>query len=205
MMRFGKLLSGIAALAVSSLVHGSAVASSFVGEIPVGYSDSHFQIGQGTSYLVININAIGARDSSICAFCNSAYTSNFTVNLFDRAGALLKSVNASNYLYYNMYSSSHGIGAGPVSFLVPGGATTLEIVNHLSVAGLLGGDGSPLGYGKLFISSDGPIAAATPIPASLPLLATGLAALGLLGWYRTRRAPLDAAVSCGGNQPSQAV
>ena len=204
-MRFSKLLTGIAALAVASLTYGSAGASSYLGEIPVGYSDSHFQIGQGTSSLVININAIGTRDSSICAFCNSAYTGNFTVNLFDQAGTLLKSVNASNYLYYNMYSSSHGIGAGPVSFLVPPGATTLEIVSQLSVAGLLGSDGSPLGFGKLFISSDGSIAAATPIPSSLPLLATGLAALGLFGCYRKRRALLGA-TACGGvSEPSQAL
>jgi len=29
--------------------------------------------------------------------------------------------------------------------------------------------------------------AATPIPSTLPLLATGLAALGLLGWHSRRR------------------
>jgi len=126
--RLGKLLTKIAAFTVASLAYGPAMASTFLGEIPVGYSDNLFQIGQGTSSLVININAIGTRDPAICAFCNSAYTDNFTVNLFDQTGTLLKSANATNYLYYNMYSSSHGIGAGPVGFVVPAGATTLEIV-----------------------------------------------------------------------------
>lgn len=193
-MRLGKFLTMVAALAVASLSYGSAMASSFVGEIPVGYSQNLFDIGPGTSSLVININAIGTRDPGICAFCNSAYTDNFTVNLFNQAGTLLQSVNATNYLYYNMYTSSHGIGAGPVSFSVPAGATTLEIISQLAIAGLLGADGNPLTFGKLFIASDGSIAAATPIPSSLPLLATGLAALGLL-LYRKRKSSSFASVT----------
>jgi hypothetical protein len=186
-MGLGKYLTKIVVFAVASLAYGSAMASTFLGEIPVGYSDNLFQIGQGTSSLVININAIGTRDPAICAFCNSAYTDNFTVNLFDQTGTLLKSMNATNYLYYNMYSSSHGIGAGPVGVMVPAGSTTLEIVSQLSIAGLLGSDGNPLSFGNLFISSDGSIMAATPIPSSLPLLATGLAALGMLGWRKRRK------------------
>jgi len=188
MARPGKLLIRIAAFTVASLAYGSAMASTITAEIPVGYSDNLFQIGEGTSSLVININAIGTRDSAICASCNSTYTDNFTVKLFDQNGTLLKSVNAANYLYYSMYSSSRGIGAGPVSVAVPTGATTLEIVSQLSVAGLLGPDGHALGFGNLFIGSDGSIAAATPIPSSLPLLATGLTALGLVAWRRKRKA-----------------
>ena len=137
-MGLGKYLTKIVVFAVASLAYGSAMASTFLGEIPVGYSDNLFQIGQGTSSLVININAIGTRDPAICAFCNSAYTDNFTVNLFDQTGTLLKSMNATNYLYYNMYSNSHGIGAGPVG--VNGSATPLEIASQLFVAGLLGSD-----------------------------------------------------------------
>ena len=195
MARFGKLMTRIATLTVASLAYGSAMASTFLGEIPVGYSDNLFQIGQGTSSLVININAIGTRDPTICAFCNSAYTDNFTVNLFDQTGTLLKSMNATNYLYYNMYSNSHGIGAGPVGVMVPAGSTTLEIVSQLSIAGLLGSDGNPLSFGNLFISSDGSIAAATPIPSSLPLLATGLAALGMLAWRKRRQGAAALAVA----------
>ena len=201
----GKLLTKIVAFTVASLAYGPAMASTFLGEIPVGYSDNLFQIGQGTSSLVININAIGTRDPAICAFCNSAYTDNFAVNLFDQTGTLLKSANATNYLYYNMYSSSHGIGAGPVGFVVPAGATTLEIVSQLSIAGLLGSDGQPLGFGNLFIASDGSIAAATPIPSSLPLLATGLAALGLFAWRRKRKALSPSATRGSASDVFQAI
>ena len=194
MVRPGKLLTKIAAFTVASLAYGSAMASTFLGEIPVGYSDNLFQIGQGTSSLVININAIGTRDPSFCAFCNSAYTDNFTVNLFDQTGTLLKSTNATNFLYYNMFTSSHGIGAGPISFAVPVGATTLEIISQLSIVGLLGSDGQPLGFGNLFIGSDGSIMAATPIPSTLPLLATGLAALGMICWRKRRQASTGVAL-----------
>jgi hypothetical protein len=186
MARRGKLATKIAAFAIVSLASGSATASTFSGELPVGYSDNLFQISAGTSSAVININAIGTRDPAICASCNSIYTDNFTVNLFDQTGTLLKSANETNFLFFNMFTSSHGIGAGPIGVTVPAGATTLEIVSQLSIAGLLGPDGHPLSVGNLFISTDGSIAAATPILPALPLLATGLATLGLLGWYRKR-------------------
>lgn len=205
MARPGKLLIRIAACAVGSLAYGAAMASSFTGEIAVGYSDNLFQIGPNTSILTININAIGTRDPAMCGFCNSAYTDNFTVKLFDQAGALLKSVNAANYLYYGMFSSSRGIGAGPISVAVPTGATTLEIVSQLSIAGLLGPDGRALGFGNLFIGSDGSIAAATPIPSSLPLLATGLAALGLIAWRRKRKAPSPAVTRGSASDVLQAI
>jgi hypothetical protein len=147
-----------------------------------------FRSAQGTSSLLIDINAFGTRDPAICASCNSIRTDNYTVNLFNQTGTPLESANEINYLYYNMYASSHGVGAGPVGVAVPAGATTLEIVSQLSIAGLLGPDGLPLSFGNLNISSDGSIMAATPIPSTLPLLATGLAALGLLGWHRRQKA-----------------
>jgi MYXO-CTERM domain-containing protein len=190
MTRFGKLLTKIAAFTVVSLTYGSAMAATFSGELPVGYSDSRFQIGGGASSLVIDIGAFGSRDPALCGSCNSIYTDNYTVNLFNQAGTLLASLNEINYLYYSMYGSSHGIGAGPVWMTVPAGATSFEVVSRLSIAGLLGSDGHPLSFGNLNISTDGSITAATPIPSTLPLMATGLAALGLFGWHRRRKGTL---------------
>jgi hypothetical protein len=180
-------LNKIVTFAVVAMIHGPAAASTFSGELPIGYSDSLFQIGGGTSLLALDINALGARDPTICASCNSIYTDNYTVSLFNQTGALLESVNEINYLYYNMYSSSHGIGAGPVWVTVPAGATTLEIQSQLSIAGLLGANGLPLSFGNLSISTDGSIAAVTPVPSTLPLMATGLVALGMLGWRIKRK------------------
>jgi hypothetical protein len=178
----------MAALAAATLLFNEPVfASSYSGEIAVGNSDSFFQIGP-TSNLIIDISAIGARDPTICPSCNSIYTDNYKVLLLNQSGTVLESVNETNYLYYNMYSSSHGIGAGPVSVSVPAGATTLEIESQLFVAGLLGTDGLPLSFGELNMSSSGSIAAATPIPTTLPLFLTGLFGLILFAWRARSRA-----------------
>ncbi len=47
--------------------------------------------------------------------------------------------------------------------------------------------------GDVFDSANIEFTAATPVPAALPLFATGLGALGLLGWRRKRRAAALAA------------
>jgi hypothetical protein len=188
MARRGKLVTKIAAFTVAWLAYGPAVASTFSGELPVGYSDNLFQINGATSFLEIDIFAIGSRDPTICGACYSSYTDNYTVNVFNQAGSLLKSINETNYLYYSLYNDSHGIGAGPVWVSVPSGATKFEVVSRLSIAGLLDSNGLPLTFGDLNIFADGPITAATPLPSTLPLLATGLVILSLVGWRRTRRA-----------------
>jgi len=172
--------------AVASLINTSALADFYSGEIPVGSSVSFFQIGP-TSNLIVDISALGSRDPTICASCYSSYTDNYTVLLFNQSGALLESVNETNYLYYNQYTSSHGIGAGPVSINVPVGAMTLEIESQLYVAGLLGTNGLSLSFGDLAIGSAGPITAATPIPRSLPLFVTGLIGLIMIAWRIGRR------------------
>ena len=94
MTRFGKFLTKIAAFTMVSLTYGSAMASSFSGEVPVGYSDSRFQISGGASSLVIDIGALGSRDPAACASCNSIYTDNYTVNLFNQAGTAARFVVA---------------------------------------------------------------------------------------------------------------
>lgn len=185
-MRCSRHVTWMAAFAVVSLAYHPAIASTFSGELPVGYSNNLFQIN-GNSFLTINITASGVRDPAICASCYSSYNDGFTVELFNNAGTLLTSTNESNSFYYNMFGSSKGAGAGPVGISVPAGATTLAIVSQLSIAGLLGANGQPLSLGELFISGNGSITAATPIPSTLPLLGTALAMLGLFGWHRRRK------------------
>ena len=105
------------------------MASTFTGEFTRRILRQPVQISAGTSSVAINITAPGARDPSFCASCNSSYTDNFTVNLFNETGTLLKSMNAINYSYYSMFSSSHGIGAGPNWVTVSADAASLEIVS----------------------------------------------------------------------------
>jgi len=62
---------------------------------------------------------------------------------------------------------------------------------------LVGFDGGPIIVGPalgggdppyFFAVTSGEVTAATPLPAALPLFATGLGAIGLLGWRRKRKA-----------------
>src|SRR6202021_144324 len=79
MARRGKLVTRIAAVLVVWLASSSAMALTFVGELPVGYSDSMFQINGGTSSLAIDVNAFGSRDPATCGSCNSSYADSYTV------------------------------------------------------------------------------------------------------------------------------
>jgi hypothetical protein len=49
-----------------------------------------------------------------------------------------------------------------------------------------------LGFMDVTFTDQGDVASATPLPAALPLFASGLGALGLLGWRRKRKAALAA-------------
>jgi hypothetical protein len=184
----------VAAIAASTLALSEPASAAFYsGQISAGSTDTFFQIGP-TSNVTIDISAIGERDPTICASCNSTYTDNYTVVLLNQSGTVLSSVNETNYLYYNMYTSSHGIGAGPVSINVPAGATTLEIQSQLSIAGLLGPDGQSLGVGELTIGSNGAVAAATPIPTTLPLFLSGLLGLLIFRWRSAKTGKLTASI-----------
>jgi hypothetical protein len=68
-------------------------------------------------------------------------------------------------------------------------------VTYSGAADLIGYAGGPITGGQLFNNGTNIIAsgltgsftAVTPLPAALPLFATGLAGLGLLGWRRKRK------------------
>jgi hypothetical protein len=173
----GRLLTKIAALTVVWLACDPAMASTFrskskastsFGKLPVEFSDGMFQIGGGGSSS--DAGAFGSRDSSICGPCSNIHTA----SLFEQTGKLQKEIN--------------GIGAGSLGLKVPAGITILELLDGLSDAGLRDRDEHRPRFDDLSISSDEPTVAATPIPSTLPLLATGLAGLGLLSWHRRRKA-----------------
>jgi hypothetical protein len=99
----------------------------------------------------------------------SLYRENFTIPL-DTLGAgtyfLAIQAVSSNFGTYLMY----GVATGGIAFTSDGGATWSY---------------NPNSGESIAVSLD---AVATPLPAALPLFATGLAGLGLLGWRRKRKA-----------------
>ena len=81
------------------------------------------------------------------------------------------------------------VGNGPLSELVPLGATQLLLGINDDVFGSVVVDDElvPDNTGSLNISVVVSDTSATPLPAALPLFAAGLGALGLLGWRRKRK------------------
>jgi len=64
-----------------------------------------------------------------------------------------------------------------ISFSVPASIETIVVAGGVEYADI------GLGPGPIFIEYTD----TTPLPAALPLFATGLGALGLLGWRRKRK------------------
>ena len=104
-------------------------------------------------------------------------------------------VNASNYYgtYSGDFNGEYLIDTSVTTFpsyvldsssVLPGGNPTITIVGNtleIDFHGLTFAPGSQL------VLDFGPVSQ-TPLPAALPLFATGLGAFGLLGWRRKRKA-----------------
>jgi hypothetical protein len=103
----------------------------------------------------------------------------------DPAG-LAFTVNGSNQafdIYYWYGGGETGFSCkGPGGLITGGGPNALCMVGP----GLLGGDGAYDPLVELTSFTVTPVSA-TPLPAALPLFASGLGALGLLGWRRKRK------------------
>jgi hypothetical protein len=94
-----------------------------------------------------------------------------------------------------------GVVAGEDSFTVVGGALTTysyrvtpngvtDLIWQFGIdSGPPGDEGAlgAVGYDQIVYGPGPVVPAATPLPAALPLFATGLGALGLLGWRRKRK------------------
>jgi hypothetical protein len=112
--------------------------------------------------------------------CTYGRTDTITINVFNNGGTLLASASADQFEYANQYSETHSF---PIDNLIPPkDAVTAEIINLFDLD-----DGSGP---HVFICCDlvplpGP-PSEIPLPAALPLFATGLGAIGLMGWRRRR-------------------
>jgi hypothetical protein len=84
------------------------------------------------------------------------------------------------------------IGNGPLTLTDPLGATQIELGANDDIYGLVNGVPDNTGALVVSVSADS-IPSTTPLPATLPLFASGLGALGLLGLRRKRKAAALAA------------
>jgi hypothetical protein len=70
---------------------------------------------------------------------------------------------------------------------------TVEASQTSTLFAFLGSNGpSWTGLTSVSVVDDGPAVAATPLPAALPLFASGLGAMGFFGWRRKRKLPIAA-------------
>lgn len=135
------------------------------------------------------------------------------IGFFQVAGAMPGSPVGSFTVTPAMFSSQVDTGFGerkvstvtvPISLMLAAGTFDISFysASGLGVAAYSGGSGllaqtQPFYPGPTFLTHpgeslgfelDGAAVSATPLPAALPLFASGLGALGLFGWRRKRKA-----------------
>jgi hypothetical protein len=145
-------------------------------------------------------NAAITISGSTAPAANGVYD-NFDVG-FATAIYLWNDVNNNGSIDYGFSDSVNpdwGLGLAFQGYLTNGGGTVdvraygisigLCAANYSGSGGAAcatsgrGGSGDPSGY----VTASAVVPSAVPLPAALPLFATGLGALGLLGWHRKRK------------------
>ncbi len=195
----------MAAAALAAMVFAGATQAATIqidfGVIPVGGMPSFtgasldtstaFNFGGG-SYVV---NQIGAGDQSTLAFLDPVSLTNITYgpgNVGALTDNLVKSWTTNEGTFTETLTSFIANRGSPnaLTLLLAGTLTGPGGVNQNAFAILSANQvGSAVDWSLTNTSA----LLATPLPAALPLFASGLGALGLLGWRRKRKAaPLAA-------------
>jgi len=180
-------LSGSGSPSVSSFDvtgSGASLAAQFqVGQVVFSLGA---EAGGGISQNVTTTAGIASFSANIAAFCGQV-CANLGGN--DEGGIF-------SFLLDGVTKDSVSIGAitglqtirSTLAFTGPVSAGTHE-VSILMTRAFLNGSGTTFLTPNQFVDDiTFDVAAVTPLPAALPLFATGLGALGLLGWRRKRKA-----------------
>ena len=126
---------------------------------------------------------------------NSAFISNASLFLVGEPWTIIVAQNGSNLsvqtpIFNSGFSPSNCTttnGCHDTLNLLFSGGPSIWLADH--GASILSGSALLVDAGFSIRLVSGEIsAAATPLPAALPLFATGLGALGLLGWWKKRKA-----------------
>ena len=137
----------------------------------------------GLETLTITITSFPTTEVSFPVFNGQTFTQGYTVTAFDASNAIIGSQDLANV-------PSNGSSNG---FAVADLITATDIASITITP-----DGSP-GSWDFFVDSVAlnesvqTAVGATPLPAALPLFASGLGAMGLFGWRRKRKTAAIAA------------
>jgi hypothetical protein len=183
-MRATLSLARIITLGFFAIFAHEAPANASTFEVPYGASTYTFSIATtAPGYLVfspvVNIATNGCPNSG-CP--SSMWEDSFSANLYNQAGTLLAS-DAGN-VEENCTPSNCTV---PTSVFVPIAPNTayFELFNDVTVSGGWSFTSATMTI-DIYQGGESQISE-TPLPASLPLLATGLSGLGILGWRKKRK------------------
>ena len=161
--------------------------------------DFHFNLPAGFSNAVLNTTLFDADDRAVLQLNSTTVSSTGINNDPDTnpppalGGFSFDGLTSSPFTFaYNSYDPSTVFVAIAGPFVV--GDNLLRFFVNNTFNGILNADtdsGLIVGGGPMSLDFEGTVtfdAAATPLPAALPLFAGGLGAMGLLGWRRRRKA-----------------
>ena len=149
-----------------------------------------FSYGAIASPITSATLVIGLYDGDFAA--PGSQLANYTIGAVDLTSALnsLMEATASNTGFENYYTVNLPVAAFG---LLAGGSPTVSLALQGPGLGILGTtpfNGGGLDFSTITINTSDSVT--TPLPAALPLFATGLGALGLVGWRRKRKVQLAA-------------
>jgi len=161
--------------------------------------DFHFNLPAGFSNAVLNTTLFDAADRAVLQLNGATVSSTGINNDPDTnpapalGGFSFDGLTSNPFIFaYNSYDLSTVFVAITGPFVV--GDNLLRFFVNNTFNGILDADtdsGLIVGGGPMTLDFEGTVtfdAAATPLPAALPLFASGLGALGFLGWRRKRKA-----------------
>jgi len=211
----------VSALSASSVASATVLLSeNFSGATPGTYGGGSLP---GTQFNVTagNIDIVGVLNGSF--FTCAANPGGNCIDLVGTSGGQITSTTSFNLLANHLYTYSfehvlQGYNPGDPNFskftFDVGGISIVEYTSTGAISGLGAGFVSPIDVSgavlvitstvaadsvhgsvlsNIVLNDEGIQPSATPVPGALPLFATGIGALGLLGWRRKRKAATPAA------------
>jgi hypothetical protein len=173
-----KLLGLVACMALFGVSHAAATTYTYTGNDFTNVT-SPFTTSDSISGTLTFATPLGPNLS------NQAVTP--TSFSFTDGEDTFTNLNATGTLFINFYTNSAGV---PTHWYIVIDTANAEMFTNYNHNGNAGDEGAINFTTEAYNSQDpGSFSVSTtPLPAALPLFATGLGAMGLLGWRRKRKA-----------------
>jgi hypothetical protein len=168
-----RILIAICVMALNAeAAHADSI---FLSGVPTGNSEYEFSITTNGGQISFQggTTQIGSG--------NWGFSDSASLMLFDQNNDLLATYTTATSIFCSPSSCAPEIGVG--GGVLPANTTSFIIENDLFTEGLSNPSGLIEISGNFTVTPT-----LTPLPPTLPLFASGLGAMGLLGWRRKRKA-----------------